>query len=123
MRSAPRASHQIAGRGLVVVDLGARLRNRLHHGRIARDVARHVRDDGEGGDDLESSVINRLIACRRRSRQQQRAASPQHLAARSDHGRHVTIPVPVSTPGGRRIGSAMHQQHLSLQQGRDFSTG
>ena len=43
----------VAGRRLVVVDLGVGPGDRFHLGRLAGDVAGDVGDDGEGGDDLE----------------------------------------------------------------------
>lgn len=48
---------QIAGRGLVVVDLGAGPGDGDDLGRVSGHVAGHVGDDGEGGDHLE------LAAC------------------------------------------------------------
>ena len=53
IRSASCARQDVAGRRLVVVDLGARLGQRFDVRRVAGDVARHVGDHGEGGDDLQ----------------------------------------------------------------------
>ena len=55
--------HQVSWRGLVVVDLGAGLGDRLHVGGITGHVARHVGDDGEGGDDLEFRGRRGGIGC------------------------------------------------------------
>ena len=55
--------HQVSRGGLVVVDLGAGLGDRLHVGGITGYVARHVGDDGEGGDDLEFRGRRGGIGC------------------------------------------------------------
>ena len=47
---------RVLRRRLVVMDLGPRPRDRLHHRRLAGDVAGHVGDDGEGGDHLEARL-------------------------------------------------------------------
>src|SRR5690606_26102458 len=48
---------QVVGGGVVAVDLRAGAGDRLHLGVLAGDVAHHVGDDGEGGDDLGAPVV------------------------------------------------------------------
>ncbi len=47
-------AHDVLRGGLVAVDLGAGLGERVHVGDVARHVARHVGDDGECSDDLDT---------------------------------------------------------------------
>ena len=54
-------AHQITRGGLVVVNLGARLGDRLHHRCVASHIARHVGDDREGGHHLQFGCGTRRI--------------------------------------------------------------
>ncbi len=69
----PLRAFDIAGRGLVIMDLRARFSNGADDGGVAGHVLRHIGDNREGGDNPEFL----LRRGRRRGQQSQRAGQQQ----------------------------------------------
>ena len=80
-------------RRLVVVDLGAGLGDRLDHGLVARDVLRHVLDDGEGRHHAEL-----LARGRRRLRMAFEVGEPKYHESERDEARTCQGDGPGSEP-------------------------
>ena len=73
---------EIARRGLVIVDFSAGLGDGFDHRRIARHVARHIRNDGEAGDHFEAAIAALSAACGKRGGKGHAQSQAQDLAPR-----------------------------------------